>query len=147
MPQRRGPCEGTCHPRRVCSTPAMSAAWQWVDRTGSKDDDDQWGSVLHKRSHATAHASVRNLSEKLYNRKCMKSHRYVSLTSINTIITVVHKGGTNSFNYKSSCRSGSVSVAYLCRMAPMAKFKCAPFLIMSILDIGTIFTKDKPWRK
>jgi len=29
-------------------------------------------------------------------------------------------------------------------MVPMAKFKCAPFLIIEILDIGTIFTKDKP---
>jgi len=38
-------------------------------------------------------------------------------------------------------------VAYLCKMAPMAKFECAPFLIISILDIGTIFAKDKACRK
>ena len=35
------------------------------------------------------------------------------------------------------------SVAYLCKVAPIAKFKCAPLLIIQILNIGTIFTKDK----
>ena len=37
----------------------------------------------------------------------------------------------------------SQSVAYLCKMAPMAKFKYAPILIIQILDIGTIFLKNK----
>ena len=32
-------------------------------------------------------------------------------------------------------------------MAPMAKFKRAPFSISLRLDIDTVFTKDKPWRK
>jgi len=35
------------------------------------------------------------------------------------------------------------TVAYLCKVVPMAKFKCAPFLIIKILNIGIIFTKDK----
>jgi len=34
------------------------------------------------------------------------------------------------------------SVAYLCKMAPLAKFEWAPFWISWILDIGTIFAKD-----
>jgi len=38
-------------------------------------------------------------------------------------------------------------VAYLCNVAPVAKFKCEPFLIIQILDVGTIFTKNKSWRK
>ena len=37
-----------------------------------------------------------------------------------------------------------LTVAYLCKKAPIAKFKCAPFLIIHILDRGTIFTKVKP---
>jgi len=35
------------------------------------------------------------------------------------------------------------TVAYLSKMAPMAKFKYAPFLIIETLDIGTVFSKDK----
>jgi len=38
----------------------------------------------------------------------------------------------------------SSAVAYLYKMAPMSKFNCAPFPIISTLDIRTIFTKDKP---
>jgi len=38
-------------------------------------------------------------------------------------------------------------VAYLYKVAPMAKFKCAPFLIIYILDTDTILTKDKACRK
>jgi len=38
-------------------------------------------------------------------------------------------------------------VAYICTVVAMAKFKCAPFLIVSILDISTIFKKDKPCPK
>jgi len=37
----------------------------------------------------------------------------------------------------------SWSVAYLCKMEPMAKCKCAPFLIISMPNIATIFTKDQ----
>ena len=36
------------------------------------------------------------------------------------------------------------AVAYLRKVAPMTKFKCAPFLKIYILDVGTIFTKNKP---
>jgi len=32
-------------------------------------------------------------------------------------------------------------VAYLCKMAPVAKLKCALFLKISMLDIGTILPK------
>ena len=38
-------------------------------------------------------------------------------------------------------------VAYLGRMAPMAMFKCAPFLIIWILDTGIIFATHKSWKK
>jgi len=38
-------------------------------------------------------------------------------------------------------------VAYLRKMVPMTKFKYAPFSIRLTLDMGTNFTKDKPWRK
>jgi len=36
------------------------------------------------------------------------------------------------------------AVGYLCKLAPMEEFKCAPFRIILILDIGTIFMKEKP---
>jgi len=39
---------------------------------------------------------------------------------------------------------GLPTVAYLCKVAPMAKFKCVPFLIISVLDTGTIFMNDEP---
>jgi len=35
------------------------------------------------------------------------------------------------------------SLNFLCKIAPMAEFICASFLIFEILDISTIFTKDK----
>ena len=35
-------------------------------------------------------------------------------------------------------------VAYLCKMAPMAKLKCVPFLIILVVNIGTTFTRDRP---
>jgi len=38
------------------------------------------------------------------------------------------------------------AVAYLCEMAPMAKLKCAPFLRIFKLYVGTIFTKVKTLR-
>jgi len=45
---------------------------------------------------------------------------------------------------KHLCMLNSRAVAYLCKMAPMAKFKCAPILIIYILDVSTIVAKDKP---
>jgi len=39
---------------------------------------------------------------------------------------------------------GQLRVAYLYRTPPVAKFKCAPFLIIQILNVGTVFTKVKP---
>jgi len=47
-------------------------------------------------------------------------------------------GGSRTFLRGSSGTNSSgcvltASVAYLCKMAPMAKFKCAPFLMISIL--------------
>ena len=39
------------------------------------------------------------------------------------------------------------SLNFLCKIAPMAKFICASFLIFETLDISTIFTKDKPCRR
>jgi len=39
------------------------------------------------------------------------------------------------------------AVAYLCEMASMAKLKCAPFLIIFLLYVGTIFTKVETLRK
>jgi len=38
------------------------------------------------------------------------------------------------------------AMAYLCEMAPMAKLKCAPLLIIYVLYIDTIFTKVKTLR-
>jgi len=32
-------------------------------------------------------------------------------------------------------------MAYLCKIAPMEKLKCTPFLIIQILDIGTILRR------
>jgi len=55
------------------------------------------------------------------------------------------KAKLNLFNV--SCLSKEIAmkaVAYLCKVAPMTKFKCAHFLVIQILNIGTIFTKDKP---
>jgi len=40
------------------------------------------------------------------------------------------------------------AMAYLCEIAPMAKLKCATFLIIFyVLYIGTIFTKVETLRK
>jgi len=36
------------------------------------------------------------------------------------------------------------AMAYLCKVAPVAKFKCALYIIIQILDIGSVVMKGKP---
>ena len=45
---------------------------------------------------------------------------------------------------KHLCMLNFRAVANLSKMAPMAKFECAPILIIKILDVSAIFAKDKP---